>query len=160
MTVTTLVVLLLLQSPGNRSTQLPDTIRQMILAAYPQSELMVCGYDRPRQKSPSNFIQGDFNGDAKRDFAAIVKVKAPEPNCYCFVFLSTGAHYEMKVLTEPYMYCSPQKRLSLNTKGSEVYNYATESFTNLKNDAFTVYLEVCHTFIYQNGEFTVMNSCD
>jgi len=160
MAILIIFLIYLLQSQSDRLSQMPDHLLQMIIKEYPKSELVQCSYDKPRQNLPSSFIQGDFNGDSKTDFAAIVKINAPAPNCYCFVFISTDSQYVMKVLTEPYMYCSPNKRLSLDKKGSKKYDYGTDSETTLINDAFTIYLEVCNTYIYENADFRILHSCD
>jgi hypothetical protein len=117
-------------------------------------------YDKHGKKKPSTFIQGDFNGDSKPDFAMIVNVNVPPPNCYCVVFISHDSLHTMKVLKDPYMYCSPYKTLTLNQKGSMVYDYATESEIVLVNDAFTIYTGNCWTFTYDNNNFKVIGGCD
>ena len=154
------IIICLLQLSSDRVSQLPDQFKKMILDVYPKSEIVVCTYDIPRQKKPASFIQGDFNGDSKPDFAVIAKINAPAPNCYCIVFLSSETKYSMKVLKEPYMYCSPHKTLRLNKKGSEIFSLGEESGIILANDAFTIYTEICFTFIYEKNDFTVVGTCD
>lgn len=155
-----ILFLLLIQAQEPEATQLPKALQRMIDKKYPKSDLVACAYGSLRQKRGSTFIQGDFNDDAKPDYVAIVHVDAPPPNCFCAVFLSSGSRHVMKVLTEPYMYCSPERALFLDRKGSGKFNYNTQSDTVLSRDAFTITSEGCQTFVYYRSSFSSFPSCD
>ena len=99
-------------------------------------------------------ISGDFDGNGRRDYAALVQRRA---RYYLVIFLRRTADYKMYVIKDP-----NGEYLNLARKGTRDYNYREQKEITYANDAIaTGILEKGgSSYIFKNGRFRSFVSSD
>lgn len=158
-----LLVLLLFISTSwvqGSSLKLPPAAREMLnrrLAGWKFSEVSpeVEQFFKTELKGASPvLIQGDFDGNGRRDYAALVQRRS---QYYLVVFLRRGATYKLYVISNP-----NGEYLALAKKGTRDYNYDTQKEITYENDAILtcIFEKAGSSYVYKNGRFVSFVSSD
>ncbi len=161
-----LFVFLLLQD-SSPPEQLPSQIGQILDAKLPGWQWGTVSKDvrlffNNNFKFPyPRFIVGDFNGDGRRDYALKVTMDSRERKTDIIVaFLTLGSTFTYHVLDS----CSsePEIYVSLEEKGSQLYNYDTSEHFIMSNDGVGVYYleKAGSAFVFKYGHFLAIPTSD
>ena len=158
--------LLLFPAASLAQKQLPKSARQLLSRRLPgwrfvdvSPEVRKFFKEEMKGKSPA-LITGDFDGDKRLDYAAIVErghVAPSERRFYLAIFLRRGAGYKMHFIKRPngeYIY--------LAKKGSSDYNYETNKEITYANDSICtgIFEKGGSSFVYYKGKFVSFISSD
>ena len=99
-------------------------------------------------------IRGDFDGNHKTDYAALVETKSGR---YVAVFLRQHTGYKLHVIEEPM--CD---YLSLAKKGTQDYNFDEQRKIIYPNDAIVavIFEKAGTSYVFKNGRFRSFVSID
>jgi len=163
-----MIVTLLLLYPATSlaQKQLPKSARQLLSRRLPGWRFVdvspeVRQFFKQEMKGASPvLITGDFDGDRRLDYAAIVErghVAPSERRFYLAIFLRRNNSYKMHFIKEPngeYIY--------LAKKGTGDYNYETQKEITYANDAVVtvIFEKGGSSYVYYKGRFVSFISSD
>jgi hypothetical protein len=100
------------------------------------------------------FISGDFDGNGRRDYAALVQLRA---RYYLVIFLRGTSGYKMYVVKDP-----NGEYLSLARKGTRDYNYNEQKEITYADDAIVtgIFEKGGSSYVFKNGRFLTFVSSD
>ena len=107
-------------------------------------------------KAPSPvIISGDFDGDRRRDYAALIR--RIESRYYLVIFLRRNSRYKMHVIKDP-----GGEYLTLAKKGTSDYNYVAQKKITYPNDAISTgfFEKGGVSYVYHKGRFVSFVSGD
>jgi hypothetical protein len=110
-------------------------------------------------------ISGDFDGNRKRDYAALINYgyefnadgKAIGPRHFLVIFLRRTTGYKKYVIKDP-----DGEYISLAKKGTRDYNYETQKEITYANDAIVAnsFEKGATSYVYKRGRFVSFVSGD
>ena len=100
-------------------------------------------------------ISGDFDGDRRRDYAALIRNK--QSRYYLVIFLCRKSRYKMHVIKDP-----GGEYLTLAKKGTSDYNYDAQKKITYPNDAISTgfFEKGGVSYVYHKGRFVSFVSSD
>ena len=100
-------------------------------------------------------ISGDFDGDRRRDYAALIR--RLESRYYLVIFLRRNSRYKMHVIKDP-----SGEYLTLAKKGTSDYNYDAQKKITYANDAISTgfFEKGGVSYVYHKGRFVSFVSSD
>lgn len=99
-------------------------------------------------------IRGDFDGNRRRDYAALVNAGS---RTYLAIFLARRTGYRMYVYEKPFT-----DYLMLAERGSRAYNYDQQRQITYTNDSIVtvIFEKGGSSHVFQNGRFRSFTSID
>ena len=100
-------------------------------------------------------ISGDFDGDRRRDYAALIR--RIESRYYLVIFLRRNNRYKMHVIKDP-----GGEYLTLAKKGTSDYNYNEQREITYANDSILtgIFEKGGLSYVYKKGRFISFVSSD
>lgn len=156
----------------SNSTQLPASARVLLNRRFPgwtfgdiTAEVLQF-FNQSLQDASPVLISGDFDGDRRRDYAALIKqgkefnyLGEPIRDRHLLViFLRRTRGHRTYVIKDP----TAGTYITLAKKGAGDYNYGTDKHVTYENDAIQLnYFEKAATsYVYRNGRFISFISGD
>ena len=101
-------------------------------------------------------ISGDFDGDRRRDYAALIR-RIESRYYYLVIFVRRNTRYKMYVIKDP-----GGEYLTLAKKGMTDYNYEEQKEITYANDAILtgIFEKGGMSYVYKNGKFISFVSSD
>lgn len=139
--------------PSNFSEILEKKFQSWKLAEI-QPEIV--GYfkgQRPHEQP--NFISGDWNGDQKKDYAALLESRSNSAKRIILVLLREQSSFK------PY-YLAANDCIMSEKRGSKAYDFETGKSFQFKNDAIFSYIweKAGVSYVWQNDRFRAIVTSD
>jgi hypothetical protein len=166
LTIVALLCLLVYPATSLAQKQLPKSARQLLSRRLPGWRFVgvspeVRQFFKQEMKGASPvLITGDFDGDRRLDYAAIVErghVAPSERRFYLAIFLRRNNGYKMHFIKNP-----NGEYITVAKKGTQDYNYETEKEITYANDAVLtgIFEKGGSSFVYYKGRFVSFISSD
>jgi hypothetical protein len=142
-------------------SELPKSSIQMLNRRFPgwkfvdvSPEVRKFVKDYLKAASPV-IISGDFDGDRRRDYAALIRRR--ESRYYLVIFLRRNRGHKMHVIKDP-----SGEYLTLAKKGTRDYNYNEQKEITYANDAIQtgIFEKGGMSYVYKKGKFISFVSSD
>ena len=172
----TCVVAVVIQPHGQSPASLPAGIRAELTAAFPGWRIAAANasidleWRRAFPEGTPNVLRGDYDGDGTLDYAVLVEYTRGGPPAQpqrvnrAVAFLRRASGFRMFALTDPVEFnANDGLHLWPVAKGKTSTDLDTDKEFTYERDAVSVLFDSkgpCTSFIYRNGAFRSIWTCD